>query len=107
MSACVVSLGQPKRTPRALHFFPDFARSARLVWLTQQDRGGDHDSGSYSRTLLGAPASYSGITCSSGSGLIEISPVKGRSCASISNIDAATPVAKIPIAIPEASLLSL
>jgi hypothetical protein len=22
-------------------------RSARLVWLTQQDRGGDHDSGSY------------------------------------------------------------
>ena len=90
-----------------LQFFPDFARSARLVWLTQQDRGGDHDSGSYSRTLLGAPASYSGITCSSGSGLIEISPVKGRSCASISNIDAATPVAKIPIAIPEASLLSL
>src|SRR3981189_467219 len=36
-----------------LQFFPDFARSARLVWLTQQDRGGDHDSGSYSRTLLG------------------------------------------------------
>jgi len=30
-----------------LHFFPDFARSARLVWLTQQDRGGDHDSGNY------------------------------------------------------------
>jgi hypothetical protein len=51
--------------------------------------------------------SYSGITSSSGSGLIEISPVKGRSCASISNIDAAIPVAKIPNAIVEASLLSL
>jgi delta 1-pyrroline-5-carboxylate dehydrogenase len=47
------------------------------------------------------------MTCSSGSGLIEISPVKGRSCASISKIDAATPVAKIPIAIIEASRLSL
>jgi hypothetical protein len=49
----------------------------------------------------------SGITCSRGSGLIEISPVKGRSCASISNIDAATPVAKSPIAMIEESRLSL
>ena len=48
-----------------------------------------------------------GITCSSGSGLIEISPVKGRSYASISKIDAATPVAKTPIVIIEASRLSL
>ena len=48
-----------------------------------------------------------GITCSSGSGLIEICPVKGRSCASISKVDAATPVAKIPSAIGEASRLSL
>src|SRR5262245_33666046 len=48
-----------------------------------------------------------GITCSSGSGLIEISPVKGRSCASISKVDAAIPVAKIPIAMIEASRLSL
>ena len=48
-----------------------------------------------------------GITCSSGSGLIEIFPVKGRSCASISKVDAAIPVAKIPIAIIEASRLSL
>ena len=48
-----------------------------------------------------------GITCSSGSGLIEISPVKGRSYASISKIDAATPVAKTPIVIIEASRSSL
>jgi hypothetical protein len=52
-------------------------------------------------------ARASDITCSSGSGLIEISPVKGRSCASISKVDAAIPVAKIPIAVIEASRLSL
>jgi hypothetical protein len=33
--------------------------------------------------------------------------MKGRSYASINNIDAATPVAKVPMAILEASLLSL
>ena len=44
-----------------------------------------------------------GITCNSGSGLIEISPMKGRSYASIGKIDAATPVAKTPIVIIEAS----
>ena len=51
-----------------------------------------------------------GPPCGSGnraSGLIDISPVNGRSWARISNIDAATPVAKIPIAIIEASRLSL
>src|SRR5262249_27760819 len=47
------------------------------------------------------------ITCNRASGLIDISPVKGRSWARISNIDAAIPVAKIPIAIIEASRLSL
>ena len=51
--------------------------------------------------------SISGITCSRGSALIEDAPVKGRSCASISKIDAATPVAKVPIAIRDASRLSL
>jgi len=49
----------------------------------------------------------SGITWSSGSGFIEIAPVKGRSCASIRNIGAPTPVAKSPSAIMEASRLSL
>ena len=54
-----------------------------------------------------ALASYLGHHLQSGSGVIEISPVKGRSWASITNVAAATPVAKIAIAIRDASLLSL
>ena len=46
------------------------------------------------------------MTCRSGPGPTEISPVNGRSCAAISNTDAATPVAKRPTVMAEAIRLS-
>ncbi len=96
-----------RRSPRRLSATnPRFARSCRNCWIGCRDTVATH--------LVHSPrASFekerqrqlaiSGITCNRGSGLIEMSPAKGRSCASISNIDAATPVTKTPIAIMEVS----
>jgi hypothetical protein len=48
----------------------------------------------------------SGMTSRSGAGPTEMSPVNGRSCAAISNTDAATPVANRPSEMAEAIRLS-